>query len=163
MTELSTAAAWLESLGYVYGDIRPPNLLLDSEGHLKLTDFDNTAAVGTAVEVGIVPYARVLGGEGGEQRESFGYLGPRTEQFVIGSIFYYMTRGYESYNNEWFGERHGPVIVDLLQKMMFPNTDDNKVDTIVRSYWHGEYDSIQAFVGYGEIAGMALTVVDQWP
>ena len=26
---------------------------------------------------------------------------------------------------------------------MFPRTDDNKVDTIIRSCWHGEYDSIQ--------------------
>ena len=54
-----------------------------------------------------------------------------------------MTRGYEPYDNEWFGERHGPVIVDLLQKMVFPKTDDNKVDTIIRRCWHGEYDSIQ--------------------
>jgi len=27
--------------------------------------------------------------------------------------------------------------------MMFPKTDDNKVDTIIRSCRHGEYDSIQ--------------------
>ncbi|PMD65747.1 uncharacterized protein K444DRAFT_607121 [Hyaloscypha bicolor E] len=54
-----------------------------------------------------------------------------------------MIRGYEPYDNEWFGERHGPVIVDLLQKMMFPKTDDNQVDNIIRSCWHGEYDSIQ--------------------
>jgi hypothetical protein len=26
---------------------------------------------------------------------------------------------------------------------MFPRTDDNKVDTIIRSCWHGGYDSIQ--------------------
>jgi hypothetical protein len=57
-----------------------------------------------------------------------------------------MIRGYEPYDNEWFGERHGPVIVDLLQKMVFPKTDDNKVDTIIRSCWHGEYDSIQCLL-----------------
>ncbi|KAH8588752.1 hypothetical protein B0O99DRAFT_664869 [Bisporella sp. PMI_857] len=143
MTELSNVAAWHESFGYSHGDIWPPNLLLDREDHLKLTDFDNTAAAGTTFEVDIAPYARVLGDEGGEQRGSFGYLGPRAEQFTIGSVFYYMIRGYEPCNNEWFGERHGLVIVDLLQKMMLPKTDDNKVDTIMRSYWHGEYDSIQ--------------------
>ena len=31
LTELSGAAAWLESLGYAHGDIRPSNLLLDGE------------------------------------------------------------------------------------------------------------------------------------
>ncbi|KAH8663712.1 kinase-like domain-containing protein [Tricladium varicosporioides] len=146
MMELSNAVAWLESLGYAHGDIRPPNLLLDREDHLKLTDFDNTATIGTTLEVGIPPYARVLGDEGGEQRGSFGYLGPRTEQFAIGSIFYYMIRGYEPYDNEWLGERHGPIIVDRLQKMIFPKTDDNKIDTIIQSCWHGEYESIQGLL-----------------
>jgi atypical protein kinase C zeta type len=55
------------------------NLLLNIEGRLKLTDCDETAAVGTVFEIGIAPYARVLGDGGGEQRGSFGYIGPGTE------------------------------------------------------------------------------------
>jgi atypical protein kinase C zeta type len=74
MAEFSNAAAWLESLGYVHGDIRPSNLLLDGDDHLKLTDFDNTAAVGTAFEVGIAPYARVLGDEGESNAEALDIL-----------------------------------------------------------------------------------------
>ncbi|MCJ1254555.1 hypothetical protein MMC24_002370 [Lignoscripta atroalba] len=143
MTELSNAAAWLESLGYAHGDIRPPNILLDYKGHLKLIDFDNTTTVGTALEVGVAPYARVLGDESGEDRGTFGNLGPRTEQFATGSNFYYMTRGYEPYDNEWFGKRHGPRTVDLLQSMAFPGTDDSTIDTIIRCCWHGKFDSIQ--------------------
>jgi hypothetical protein len=27
--------------------------------------------------------------------------------------------------------------------MMFPKTDNNKVDTIIRSCWHGKYTSIK--------------------
>jgi serine/threonine protein kinase len=131
MMELSGATAWPESLGYAHGDIRPPNLLLDSQDHLKLADFDNTAAVGTPFGVGIAPYARVLGDEGGEDRGSFGFLGPRTEQFAIGSVFYYMIRGYEPYDNGWFGKRQGRITVDLLQKMVFPKTGNSKVDTII--------------------------------
>jgi serine/threonine protein kinase len=66
MTELSNATTWLESLRYAHGDIRPLNLLLDSKDHLKLADFDNTAIVSTTSEVGIAPYARVLGNKGGD-------------------------------------------------------------------------------------------------
>lgn len=81
MKELTSAAAWLESLELAHGDLRPPNILLDAQDHLKLADFDNTRAVGTEVDVGTAPYARVLGDEAGELQGTFGFLGPRTEQF----------------------------------------------------------------------------------
>ena len=53
MAELTAAIAWLESLGYVHGDIPSPNLLLDGGDYLKVIDFDNTVVMGS----------RVLGGE----------------------------------------------------------------------------------------------------
>ncbi|CZT13963.1 uncharacterized protein RAG0_17648 [Rhynchosporium agropyri] len=45
--ELSSAVAWLESLGYAHTDIRPENLILDGKDHLKLTDFDTMEKIGT--------------------------------------------------------------------------------------------------------------------
>lgn len=45
--ELSSAVAWLESFGYAHTDIRPENLILDSDDHLKLTDFDTMVEIGT--------------------------------------------------------------------------------------------------------------------
>ena len=45
--ELSSAVAWLESHGYAHTDIRPENLILDSDDHLNLTDFDNMEKIGT--------------------------------------------------------------------------------------------------------------------
>jgi serine/threonine protein kinase len=38
--ELTSAVAWLETLGLVHGNLRPPNILLDNKDHLKLADFD---------------------------------------------------------------------------------------------------------------------------
>ena len=139
MAELTDAIAWLESLGYVHGDIRPPNLLLDGSDHLKVIDFDNTVAVGSVFDGCQPPYARVLGGEAAESRGTFGHYGARTEQFAIGSVIYYMTRGYEPYDNEWFGEDHGKEVVSLLQERNFPKLDKNDVDTIIHKCWYGEY------------------------
>ena len=46
LRELSGAVVWLEALGYVHGDLRPSNLLLDGGDHLKLADFDCAKRVG---------------------------------------------------------------------------------------------------------------------
>lgn len=103
-------------MGYVHGDIRPPNLLLDGTDHLMVIDFDNTVIVGSTFDGCQPPYARVLGDEGGEDRGTFGCYGPRIEQFAIGLMIYYMARGYEAYDNEWFGDDHGLEVVSLQRR-----------------------------------------------
>ncbi|KAL8698698.1 MAG: hypothetical protein Q9201_006433 [Fulgogasparrea decipioides] len=143
MAELIDAAAWLECLGYAHGDLRPTNLLLDSEDHLKVADFDSTTAIGTVFDGLQPPYARVLGDEAAEARGTFGYHGPRTEQFAIGTLVYYMTRGCEPYDSEWLGEGHEERVVDRLQAMVFPPTSNAEIDTIIRKCWHGKFISIQ--------------------
>ncbi|KAI9729142.1 MAG: hypothetical protein M1834_007049 [Cirrosporium novae-zelandiae] len=58
---------------------------------------------------------------------------------------YYMTRGYEPYDDKWFGKDHGPIVVDLLQEMRFPELSDNdEIDIVIQKCWHGKYDSIQS-------------------
>ncbi|KAH7363934.1 kinase-like domain-containing protein, partial [Rhexocercosporidium sp. MPI-PUGE-AT-0058] len=40
--QLVSAEAYLEELGYIHGDLRPANILLTREDHVKLCDFDAT-------------------------------------------------------------------------------------------------------------------------
>lgn len=142
MAELASAAAWLESLGLANGDIRPMNILLDSADHIKLADFDCVAEIGKQeLEACGAPYARAQGPEAGEDEGTFGLMGPRTEQFAIGSVFYYLTRGHEPYEDSSVS---GPERVDLLQRKQFPSTDPNDMrDAVIRRCWHGDYSSIQ--------------------
>ncbi|KAI9813899.1 MAG: hypothetical protein M1832_006046 [Thelocarpon impressellum] len=142
--ELTDAVAVLEERGYVHADLRPPNMVLDDEDHLKLIDFDCATLTGTPIEGAQPPYARVQGDKAGEEeRGSFGDHGPRTEQFAIDSIIYLLTRGFELYD-EWFGPDHGPRVVTLLQEMKFPPTTDDAIDSIIRRCWTGRYGSIRA-------------------
>lgn len=112
LRELCCAVVWLESLGYVHGDLRPSNFLLDGRSHLKLADFDCAEKVGEPSSGNGAPWARVLGEDADEiggQSGSFGINGPRTEQFAIGSNLYYMVYGFEPYEDR---DDRGPVIVE---------------------------------------------------
>jgi hypothetical protein len=141
--ELSSAAAWLESLGYVHTDIRPPNLLLDGQEHLKLTDFDCVQQLGTPAEGSAAPWARVLGTEAGDKCGSFGDNGARYEQFAIGSVLYMMTRGHEPYDDGSIAPEDAPVVVDLFQQMKFPPLGEHKLDRVIKQCWKGEYGTLK--------------------
>jgi serine/threonine protein kinase len=127
MNDLSHGVAFLESLGLAHGDLRPENILLDRD-RLKLSDFDCTAKFGS---------------EG-----TPGKLSPRTEQFALGSLYYLINYGFEVYGDRCLGDdpsgkEHGPVVGDLLQKMIFPELNGNPmIDSIITKCWHGEYKSI---------------------
>lgn len=140
--ELASAAAWLESLGLAHGDIRPMNILLDSTDHLKLADFDCAAEIGTEEPRGCgTPYGRLQGSEAGKDKWTFGLIGPQTEQFAIGSVIYYLTRGHEPYEGTSVSRSQR---VTLLQEKHFPATDTNNTrDAVIRKCWHGDYSSIQ--------------------
>ncbi|KAM5457436.1 putative protein kinase C [Microsporum audouinii] len=137
--ELSHAAAWLENLGYVHADIRPPNLLLDGDDRLKLIDFDCAAKIGSPSDGSAPPWARILGVEAGDDAGSFGLYGARTEQFAIGSVIYLMTRGYEPYENE----DPGLNIVDLFRRMEFPSLGNDPLDRIIDQCWKGRFEYLK--------------------
>lgn len=59
MNDLAQAVAFLESLNFAHGDLRPDNVLVDGD-RLKLADFDCTAPIGTDFEACIPPYGRIL-------------------------------------------------------------------------------------------------------
>jgi serine/threonine protein kinase len=147
MNDLTQAVAFLESLNLAHGDLRPENILLDGD-RLKLSDFDCTAELGTDFEACTAPYGRVLNGDEVDQgrRGTSGFLGPRTEQFALGSTFYFINYGFEVYGNQCLTENpkeHGPKVVDLLQNMKFPSLDgDPLIDDIINKCWHNKYATI---------------------
>ncbi|OBT68913.1 serine/threonine protein kinase [Pseudogymnoascus sp. 23342-1-I1] len=147
INDLSHGVAFLESLGFAHGDLRPENILLDRD-RLKLADFDCTARLGSEFEACISPYGRILGSEGGVDKGTAGNLGPRTEQFALGSLYYLINYGFEVYGDRCLGDdpsgkEHGPTVVDLLQKMIFPELHgDPMIDSIIKKCWYGGYKTI---------------------
>lgn len=143
LMELCGAVVWLESLGYVHGDLRPNNMLLDESSHLKLADFDCAEKVGEHSGGNGAPWARVLGEDAdkeGAREGSFGINGPRTEQFAIGSNLYCMVYGFEPYEDR---DDQGPIIIDLLQNMEFPELQDGPFDPVIDRCWRAHYRQLQ--------------------
>lgn len=155
MNNLAQAVAFLESLNLAHGDLRPENILLDRD-RLKVSDFDCTAEIGTDFEACMAPYGRILNSNELDQgrRGSSGFLGPRTEQFALGSLFYLINYGFEVYGDQCLTENpneHGRKVVDLLQNMEFPKLNgDPLIDNIINKCWHNNYTTIAELAAYTE-------------
>lgn len=80
------------------------------------------------------------------RRGSSGFLGPRTEQFALGSLYYLINYDFEVYGDRCLTEdpkEHGRKVVDLLQNMEFPKLDgDPLIDEIISKCWHNKYTTI---------------------
>ena len=134
MQKLCDAAACLESVGYAHGDINPRNILFDDEDQVRFIDYDHSLKVGETVEVGFEPYVR-------HRKEDYGIAGPDTEQFALGSVFWFMSRGTELYADIDGAER-----VNRLIGCKFPelNVESDPIDAIIYDCWHGKFESIAA-------------------
>ncbi|KAI9036198.1 uncharacterized protein KD926_002228 [Aspergillus affinis] len=148
MNDLAQAVAFLESHGLAHGDLRPESILLD-RNRLKLSDFDCTAEIGTIYEACMAPYGRLLNGNESDNGEcgTSGFLGPRTEQFALGSLYYLINYGYEVYGDRYLTEDpygHGPKVVDLLQSIKFPELNGYyMIDDIIDRCWHNKYGTVR--------------------
>lgn len=98
----------------MHDNIRPPNLLLNDNDHLKVVDFNNTIKARSKFDNYQSLYARILNDEDANKCKTFKCYNSRVEQFAINLVFYYMTHEFEFYNNEWFERKHNNVVVALL-------------------------------------------------
>ncbi|KAL4808653.1 hypothetical protein BDV18DRAFT_157596 [Aspergillus unguis] len=149
--ELSGAVAWLEYIQCAHDDIRPSNLLLDAKGHLRLAAFNHAAPVGTPSHGGKPPWTRLLGDEGGSAKNTFGLCGPRTEQFAVGSILYYLTRGYEPFE---MSDMDYKAIGNCLQRMDFPLLGEGLFDGVIDRCWNGQFTTLK------QISDLAKPLID---
>ncbi|PGH14675.1 serine/threonine protein kinase, partial [Polytolypa hystricis UAMH7299] len=127
MLQLSEAVACLESLGYAHGELNPRNILLDNQDQLRLVDFDHALKIGDDLDVGYEPYVRASKAAQQISGGTYGKAGPITEQFALGLIFWYMSRGTELY-----AELDGPDKVDRLIEGELPVVNlENPIDGII--------------------------------
>lgn len=85
MRQLYLAAMGLEKVGLTHRDIRPGNILLDSNWNLKLSDIDRAIDIKEEIIVLTKPFGRLLSEEDDRVTSSYGKVGADRD-------FYYRLR-----------------------------------------------------------------------
>ncbi|XP_073789526.1 rho-associated protein kinase 2-like isoform X1 [Danio rerio] len=121
--EVVLALNAIHSLGFIHRDIKPDNMLLDRNGHLKLADFgtctkmDSTGLVSCDAAVGTPVYIspEVLMSQGGT-----GYYGRECDWWSVGVFIYELLVGDTPFYSESLVGTYGKIM-DHKNSLTFPD------------------------------------------
>lgn len=134
ITQIASALSWIEGLGRVHGDLRPPNILLTADDHIRLADFDTSVKIGEELLVASEPFVKL------NENFELPHAGPISEQFALASCIYTIRSGHIP-----FSELDAPVRVRRLMNNEFPSTaNDAEFGSLILGCWQGQYASITA-------------------
>lgn len=122
-------------LGYVHGDLRPQNILVDKSDNIVVADFDATVRIGAELQLATLPFCKV------DENYEPPPAGPESEQFSLGSCIYNIRFGFPPFSNL---ELESPVWRQRLIRKEFPPTLDDIYGPIIEGCWYGAFPSISA-------------------
>ncbi|PFX19790.1 Rho-associated protein kinase 2 [Stylophora pistillata] len=131
--EVVLALDAIHSMGFIHRDVKPDNMLLDKQGHLKLADFgtcmrmDKDGMVRSDTAVGTPDYIspEVLKSQGGE-----GYYGRECDWWSVGVFLYELLIGDTPFYADSLVGTYGKIM-DHKNSLQFP--DDIEISKDAKS------------------------------
>lgn len=137
LLQLTSAAAWVEKLGFVHGDLRPENILLTADLDLKLVDFDCAVTPGEDLHsMPNEPYWMDL------PDHSLDTAGPKSELFALGSCLYFI-----------FNQKEATI--ELVNgQLILPDLSSTPFASLIQKCWNAGFSSVRklAFAALWNVA-----------
>lgn len=135
--QLTSGTAWLEHLGFVHGDLRPANSLVDAKENLHVADFDAVVRPGEELVVTRGVFCKMNAVFEPPPASA------ATDQFSLGSCTYSIRFGHWPWHD--LEPREGGL--RMIPEKFPPVSTDPLFGEVIKKCWKSEYVSVSAVEG----------------
>lgn len=132
--QLVNAVAFLGSLGYAHGDLRPSNIIFDAKDDLQLINFDSTVKMGQELVSGLAPFIKLSKDFMPDSASAV------SEQFALASCMYTI----RFWHAPWHDLDDAAMVHKIAGGQLPSASADTLFGDVIHGCWQGLYPSLAA-------------------